>query len=202
MARTVVVGGSAGSIEVMLELAKGLPAGLPAPVLVTVHIGVRSRLPAILSRTGSLPASHARHGEPLEPGHIYVAPPDRHLLATAGAARLSRGPRVNRQRPAVDERADEHDREDSGMPGMAMSDSTNPGFLGPDEARLTRLSCPDCGGGLAEIDVPGLRSYRCHVGHQYNPLSLEAAQREAAEAKLWTAVAALEEHAALVGGAR
>ena len=78
-----------------------------------------------------------------------------------------------------------------------MGDGDDPGFLSAEEVRLTRLSCPDCTGGLAEIDVTGLRYYRCHVGHQYSPQSLEAAQREAVEAKLWAAAAALEEHAAL-----
>ena len=78
-----------------------------------------------------------------------------------------------------------------------MGDSDDPTFLSADEARLTRLSCPECSGGLAEIDVTGLRYYRCHVGHQYSPQSLEAAQREAVESKLWAAAAALEEHAAL-----
>jgi two-component system, chemotaxis family, protein-glutamate methylesterase/glutaminase len=83
------------------------------------------------------------------------------------------------------------------MHDSRMGDSDDPGFLSADELRLTRLSCPDCTGGLAEIDVSGLRYYRCHVGHQYGPQSLEAAQREAVEAKLWAAAAALEEHAAL-----
>jgi hypothetical protein len=78
-----------------------------------------------------------------------------------------------------------------------MGDSDDPGFLSADEVRLTRLSCPECNGGLAEIDLEELRYYRCHVGHQYSPQSLEAAQREAVEAKLWAAAAALEEHAAL-----
>jgi two-component system chemotaxis response regulator CheB len=78
-----------------------------------------------------------------------------------------------------------------------MGDGDDPGFLSADEVRLTRLSCPECNGGLAEIALEGLRYYRCHVGHQYSPQSLEAAQREAVEAKLWAAAAALEEHAAL-----
>jgi two-component system chemotaxis response regulator CheB len=78
-----------------------------------------------------------------------------------------------------------------------MADSDDPGFLTPDEARLTRLSCPECNGGLAEIEISDFRYYRCYVGHQYSPQSLEAAQRESAEAKLWAAAAALEEHAAL-----
>jgi two-component system chemotaxis response regulator CheB len=80
---------------------------------------------------------------------------------------------------------------------MRMAESDDPHFLSPEETRLTRLSCPDCSGGLAEIQISDFRYYRCHVGHQYSPQSLEMAQREAAEAKLRAAAAALEEHAAL-----
>jgi two-component system chemotaxis response regulator CheB len=83
------------------------------------------------------------------------------------------------------------------MVEQQMEDSGDPGYLADDEARLTRLRCPECGGPLAQLDLPAISYYRCHVGHQYAPQSLEAAQRETAEAKLWTAVAALEEHAAL-----
>ena len=90
--------------------------------------------------------------------------------------------------------------DDGGDPDMAdtrMGDSDDPGFLSADETRLTRLTCPECNGGLAEIHLERIRYYRCHVGHQYSPRSLEAAQREAVENKLWAAAAALEEHAAL-----
>jgi two-component system, chemotaxis family, protein-glutamate methylesterase/glutaminase len=284
----LAIGGSAGSVEALVQLVAALPPDLPAPVLVTVHIGSdsHSNLPRILSRAGPLPAAHARHGEPLRPGRIHVAPPNFHLLAAAGTARLSSGPRVNRHRPAVDvmfasaarwarERLmavvlsgvlddgavgsalvewaggrvmvqDPADALFDSMPRAAlaavptalaapasrlgttigqafadlgvganhgavnhqrrsgqemnepsMADSGDPGFLSADEVRLTRMSCPECNGGLAEMDLTGVRYYRCHVGHQFSPLSLEAAQREAVEAKLWAAAAALEEHAAL-----
>jgi len=80
---------------------------------------------------------------------------------------------------------------------VSMEDSSNLQFLSPDETRLTRLACPDCGGALAEIVLPQITYYRCHVGHQFGPQSLAVAQVEAAEAKLWSAVATLEETAAL-----
>jgi two-component system chemotaxis response regulator CheB len=83
------------------------------------------------------------------------------------------------------------------MPKRSMADGDDPLFLADDEARLTRLTCPECTGSLAQLDLPGISYFRCHVGHQYSPQSLEAAQREAAEARLWAAVTALEEHAAL-----
>jgi two-component system, chemotaxis family, protein-glutamate methylesterase/glutaminase len=81
--------------------------------------------------------------------------------------------------------------------GTSMSDADDPGFLSTDETRLTRLACPDCGGGLAEVDLGDISYFRCHVGHRYSPQALEAAQRDSAERKLWAAAAALEEHAVL-----
>jgi two-component system chemotaxis response regulator CheB len=74
-----------------------------------------------------------------------------------------------------------------------MADSSDPGYLAEDETRLTRLACPDCGGVLAEISLPSVSYFRCHVGHQFGLKALAAAQAEASETKLWSAVAALEE---------
>jgi two-component system chemotaxis response regulator CheB len=81
---------------------------------------------------------------------------------------------------------------------MKMADSSDPGFLDDGETRLTRLACPECGGGMAEVSLPSITYFRCHVGHQYAPQVLAAAQAEASEAKLWTAVAALEEQAVVL----
>lgn len=100
----IVVGASAGGVEALLELVGGLPPDLPAAVLVVIHHpeGRPSVLPELLSRRGPLPASHAQDGEPILPGHIYVAPPDHHLTVEGGLLHLSHGPRINRVRPAID----------------------------------------------------------------------------------------------------
>ena len=100
----LAVGASAGGVEALAELVSGLPRELPAPVLVVVHVlpTGRSMLPAILERAGPLPASSGRHGEKLERGHIYVAPPDHHMLVAKGRIQLSHGPRENGHRPAID----------------------------------------------------------------------------------------------------
>jgi two-component system chemotaxis response regulator CheB len=58
-------------------------------------------LPHVLDRAGPLPAAAAVDGEPLRPGRVYVAPPDRHLLVMTAVVRTSRGPRQNGVRPAA-----------------------------------------------------------------------------------------------------
>ncbi|HEY6592417.1 MAG TPA: chemotaxis protein CheB [Actinomycetota bacterium] len=100
----VVVGASAGGVEALVDLAASLPADLPAAMFVVLHVPstASSALPGILSRHGPLRAGHARDGEPIERGRISVAPPDHHLLLRTGHVHLTRGPRENGHRPAVD----------------------------------------------------------------------------------------------------
>ena len=100
----VVVGASAGGVEALGKLIEGLQAELPASVFVVLHVlpTGTSVLPAILDRAGALQAGPAIDGESIERGRVYVAPPDFHLLAQDGTVTLSRGPRENGHRPAVD----------------------------------------------------------------------------------------------------
>lgn len=100
----IVIGASTGGVEALMQIVRDLPRSLPAAIMVTLHIPAQgpSRLPDILSRAGVLPAVHPYDGQPIEPGRIYIAPPDLHLLAEPGRVRLSRGPRENRARPACD----------------------------------------------------------------------------------------------------
>jgi len=98
----IVVGASAGGLEPLRQIIQDLPVGLPAAVLVVLHIGSASALPAILSRTGSLSAHHPVDGEALLPGRIYVAPPDLHLIVEDERVYLRRDPQENGHRPAID----------------------------------------------------------------------------------------------------
>src|SRR6516165_2963315 len=100
----IVVGTSAGGVQTLEMLVQGLPTGLPAAVFIVCHMpaGARSALPELLSRRGHLLARHARDGEPIYPGHIYVAPPDHHLVVMPDAVGVHRGPSENRLRPAID----------------------------------------------------------------------------------------------------
>lgn len=101
----VVIGASAGGVDALIRLVRDLPPGLPASLFVVCHFppSHRSMLPEILSRSGPLLATHAIDGEVFNPGHIYVAPPDYHLiLGEEQRLRLKRGPRENHHRPSVD----------------------------------------------------------------------------------------------------
>jgi len=100
----VVVGASSGGVEALRIIAASLPEHLSAPVCVVLHTSPES--PAILSdllnRVGPLRVVTASNRERLAPGTIYVAPPDSHLLVEPGTLRLTKGPKENRFRPAID----------------------------------------------------------------------------------------------------
>jgi two-component system chemotaxis response regulator CheB len=100
----VVVGASAGGVEALTTLARGLPADLDAAVCVVLHlpVGAESRLAQIISRAGPLPAVQARGGEVLTRGRVYVAPPDRHLIVRDRRVVVVRGPHENGLRPSID----------------------------------------------------------------------------------------------------
>lgn len=99
----IVIGGSAGSFETVRAIAQAFPAEFIGSVFIVLHIGQhRSILPELLARGSKLTSSHARTGEPVRPGHIYVAPPDQHILLEDGKIILSRGPREHFTRPAID----------------------------------------------------------------------------------------------------
>ena len=152
----VVIGASAGGVTALLELAAGLPRDLPAVIGVVLHIGAQPSILAELLRSrGALPAVHAHHEQVLRAGTIYVAPPDRHLLFTADRVRLSRGPRENHARPAIDplfRTAALHWRERT--IGVLLS-----GHLDDGTAGLQAIK--DCGGTAlvqdpADADEPGM----------------------------------------------
>ena len=133
MDRMVVVGASAGGIEALREMVAEVPAAFAHPVLVVLHVAPyrESIVPQILARSGPLPAAHARDGEPLVGGRIYVAPPDHHLLVEGNALSVTRGPRENRFRPSIDAlfRSAAYARR-SGVVGVVLSGALDDGTSG------------------------------------------------------------------------
>ena len=98
----VVMGGSLGAVEAAITVLAGLPATLPAALLVVVT-PARTGDVGLFDRAGPLPAVAAVDGDQVEPGRVYVAGPERHLLLGPGSrVRLSSAPHYNRLRPAVD----------------------------------------------------------------------------------------------------
>lgn len=100
----IVVGGSAGGVEAVTQVVESLPSDLNAAVFIVIHFPEFSDsvLPAILNRRGRLKAVHAEDGMAVEPGHIYVARPGKHLLVRRSVVRLVEGPKENGNRPAID----------------------------------------------------------------------------------------------------
>src|SRR5262249_14545792 len=79
------IGGSMGGVGALQTFVAGLPADIPAALLVAQHIGRNgSILPDLLRRRTRLPVIHARQAERVRGGQIYVAPPDHHLLLEDG----------------------------------------------------------------------------------------------------------------------
>jgi two-component system chemotaxis response regulator CheB len=100
----IVVGASAGGVEALQVLVGGLPKGLPAAVMIVMHTSPEGPylLPDILGRAGSLEVPKPREGDLIERGKLYIAPPGHHLLVKGDRINLSKGPKENRSRPAID----------------------------------------------------------------------------------------------------
>lgn len=153
MSNIVVIGGSAGSIEVLKVILQGLPSTFPAAVLVVVHVGAHdSMLPAVLAAVSKLPVRHALQDQPLLAGEVLIAPPDLHLtVARSGEparVRLSSGPRENHARPAIDPLfRSAASRFGGGAVGIVLS-----GFL--DDGTVGLQAIKACGG-LAIVQDPG-----------------------------------------------
>jgi two-component system, chemotaxis family, protein-glutamate methylesterase/glutaminase len=100
----VTIGGSAGAIPALEKLIAGLAPDFPAAVFIVVHTAAspRAGFPELINQAGALHAVAARDGATFEPGWVYVAPADTHLLLLDGGIALRRGARENMSRPAID----------------------------------------------------------------------------------------------------
>lgn len=105
--RMVVIGASTGGVEALKRLLSGIPADCP-PILVTQHMPPRftEAFAQRLNRELAMTVSEAKHDEPIEPGHVYIAPGSHHLeigrSGTHNRCVLSDGPPVSGHRPSVD----------------------------------------------------------------------------------------------------
>lgn len=266
----VVIGASAGGVETLRTVVGGLHPRIAAPVVITLHLQpTRSYLVEILARSTSLPVAQASHNSLLRKGHVYVCPPDYHVVVRGHRTFLDHGPKRNGHRPSIDVlfesvataygrraigviltgllydggqglaeitrlggRAVVQDPSEAAYPDMPANalKATRADFVvpaadvapllneltaSPDEraaptsgggivkkskskrsakppVELTRYTCPDCSGVLAE-SKKGETKFICRVGHTYSPGALNREQAAAAERALWAALQTLEE---------
>lgn len=105
--RIIVIGASTGGTEAIREVLEQMPADAPA-VLIAQHIPALFSGPFSerMNRHSAMAVCQAEDGQQVVPGHVYIAPGDRHLLLARNGARyvcrLSEGPPENRHRPSVD----------------------------------------------------------------------------------------------------
>lgn len=101
----IVIGASTGGIDALGILLPALPAYLPVAVMIVVHIPPQrdSLLPALFQGRCTLPVSEADPREPIQPGHVYFAPPDYHLMVESDRTwALSQDAPVHYSRPSID----------------------------------------------------------------------------------------------------
>lgn|SRR5262245_42840710 len=100
----IVIGTSSGGIEALRTLVGGLPKVFNASIFIVLHIAPQfpGNLAQILKNSGRLPAVLPVDWELFKAGHIYVAPPDCHLLLDpSGVMRVTKGPKEKLFRPAI-----------------------------------------------------------------------------------------------------
>jgi two-component system chemotaxis response regulator CheB len=101
----IVIGASAGGIEALMMLLPGLSATLTIPIFIVLHLrrDRPSLLADIFARKCPLPVCEAQDKEPVQPGTVYFAPPDYHLLIDEGPRlALSSDEPLNYSRPSID----------------------------------------------------------------------------------------------------
>lgn len=100
----VVIGTSWGGLHALMEILPRLPRTFDVPVVIAQHRssdGV-GRLETLLSTHCSLPVRGAQHGMAIEPGVVYVAPADYHLLVERETLALDTQQPLNFSRPSID----------------------------------------------------------------------------------------------------
>ncbi len=105
--RLIAIGASTGGVEALKTVLMDMPAECP-PVVITQHMPPRftAAFAERLNRECPMRVSEAKHDEPIEPGHAYIAPGSHHLLLARKAGKyfcqIDDGPPVSGHRPSVD----------------------------------------------------------------------------------------------------
>ncbi|HOY04040.1 MAG TPA: chemotaxis protein CheB [Saprospiraceae bacterium] len=103
--KVVAIGGSAGSLETILAIVQGLPKSPGAAIIIIVHRknDLESILANLLSFKTHLVVKEVEDKDPIYPDHIYIAPPDYHLLIEdEHSFSLDSSEKVQFSRPSID----------------------------------------------------------------------------------------------------
>ena len=150
----IVIGASAGGVAALRELFGKLPSDLDAAVAVVLHRSpvVQSALASVLAWRSTLPVIEAADGMAFRRGSIHIAPRDQHLRIDGKTLRLSRGPKEQHTRPAIDPlfrsaAASEGER----VVGVLLSGTGDDGVSG--------LICITAAGGITVVQDPDEAAY-------------------------------------------
>lgn len=104
MRRLVAIGASAGGFQALTQILGRLPVDFSGSIAIVQHrrADESSLLRELLAQRTQLTVVEPCHGAPLRPGHVYLAPPDYHLLVEPGSLALSVDPPINSSRPSID----------------------------------------------------------------------------------------------------
>jgi two-component system, chemotaxis family, protein-glutamate methylesterase/glutaminase len=105
MYKAVIIGGSAGSFQVITRILSSLPKNFPLPVLLSLHRlkHIRSGFVEALSLKSNIPVVEPDDKDQIKPGIAYLAPANYHMFVELGnRIALSTEEPVNHSRPSID----------------------------------------------------------------------------------------------------
>ncbi len=103
--KIIIIGGSAGSFQVVNQILSKLPREFKIPIILVLHRlkHVRHGFVEALSQKSSVPVIEPEDKTIIKPGNVYLAPANYHLfIELNGRFALSTGEPVNHSRPAID----------------------------------------------------------------------------------------------------
>ncbi len=100
----IAIGTSAGGVKALQSLIEPLPADFPAPIFLVMHLQphVSSNLPTVINRYSKLFALYPNDGQIVKSGHVYIAPPNHHMIVSDNKIHLRHGPKIHFSRPSID----------------------------------------------------------------------------------------------------
>lgn len=173
--KIVVIGGSAGSLDVLLQVLPLLDKTLGMPLIVVLHrkTSFDSTLRDLFATRTALAVQEAEEKETLMPGQIYIAPADYHLLIERDrSVSFDFSEKVHYSRPSIDVTFESAaDVYGTGAAGILLSGANSDGASGLKTIRLrggkTAVQDPSS----AEIDYMPKQAIAIHAAEHILPVN-------------------------------